>query len=514
MMNTEFSRLPLFVHGDFDGFIGLFIDNLVNLLIITSLCLSIKMPSELVFGQILPATAISVCVGNIFFSWLGRRLAISQGRTDVTALPYGINTVSLLAFFSMIILPVYISTKDPLLAWKVGVASCLISGICETLGAFVGQWLRRVTPRAALLATLAGVALSFIALDHTVKIWDKPLIAFIPLALILAQYFSGIKLPFRIPAGLYGLIAGGIIAWATSSMDPAALRSSFSQIGLHVPGIAIFKIFEADTFSRIAPFLSVSVPMGIMSFLGSIQNIESAAAAGDDFPTKPVLLMDGVGSIAAAVFGSPFPTSVYIGHPGWKALGARAGYSAINGAVITIICFSGLMSVIASIIPFEAGYPILMWIGIVMTAQAFQAPPAKHAPAVALGLMPSIASWGTGMLSQYISAASPGTTQTQIYSLIAQKLPEMKAIIPFSQGSLFSSMFLTAVGVSLIDKNFRSAFVWTAVLAVCSWFGITHSGSLGWGMGGCIPAGYALMSALFILIYIYRKISDKKEISA
>jgi AGZA family xanthine/uracil permease-like MFS transporter len=80
-------HVPLMVRGDIDGFIGLFIDNLVNLLLITGLCLSLGMSAELVFGRILPGTALSVLAGNLFYAWQARRLAASERRTDVTALP-------------------------------------------------------------------------------------------------------------------------------------------------------------------------------------------------------------------------------------------------------------------------------------------------------------------------------------------------------------------------------------------------------------------------------------------
>lgn len=121
-MSTEkrIFHFPLFVKGDIDGFIGLFIDNLVNLLLITDLCLMIGMSKDMVFGKILPGTALSVLAGNIFYSYQARRLAFKEKRLDVTALPYGINTVSLFAFFSFIIVPVYLKTQDANLAWKVG----------------------------------------------------------------------------------------------------------------------------------------------------------------------------------------------------------------------------------------------------------------------------------------------------------------------------------------------------------------------------------------------------------
>ena len=87
---------------------------------------------------------------------------------------------------------------------------------------------------------------------------------------------------------------------------------------------------------HLLPYLSVIIAMGLFNVLGSLQNIESAEAAGDAYDTRPSLTINGIGSIAAALFGSAFPTTIYIGHPGWKALGARAGYSVLNGAFVTV----------------------------------------------------------------------------------------------------------------------------------------------------------------------------------
>ncbi|HOO71938.1 MAG TPA: NCS2 family permease [Spirochaetota bacterium] len=509
-VRKQLLNYPFIVKGDIDGFIGLFIDNLVNLLIITGLCCQLGMPGELVFGKILPATALSVFCGNIFYSYQARRLGRREGRTDVTALPYGINTVTLIAFFSMIIAPVYIQTKDADLAWKVGVMSAFISGIFEGLGAFVGEWIRRITPRAALLSTLAGIAVAFIALEHTIKIWDKPVIAFIPLALIMAEYFSHVKLPLRIPAGFYALAVGSIIAWSTGAMDTAALTQSVSSVSLHVPGPELFGVFSTLGMAKIVPYLSISIPMGLMSFFGTLQNLESASAAGDSFPAKPALLMNGIGTIAGSLFGSPFPTTVYIGHPGWKGLGARAGYSVINGIVITVICFTGLMSVIVAAVPLEAGYPILLWIGVIITAQAFQATPAEHAPAVALGLMPAIASWALSILRQFINVKG-GLGTSEINAVICSSLPHLKGLIPFSEGALFSAMFLTAVAVYLIEKNFLKAFLWTLPLILFSFFGFIHSSEIGIAMSGFIPLGYGFFAVTMMALHLFKKYGGGKN---
>jgi AGZA family xanthine/uracil permease-like MFS transporter len=88
-------------------------------------------------------------------------------------------------------------------------------------------------------------------------------------------------------------------------------------------------------------YMAVIFPMGLFNVIGSLQNLESAEAGGDSYPTRPSLLTNGIATIVAAFFGSAFPTTIYIGHPGWKAMGARHGYSILNGVLISILCLCG-----------------------------------------------------------------------------------------------------------------------------------------------------------------------------
>ena len=111
---------PWIVKRDIDGFFGLAIDNLIQFLLIAALCPIITgIPAEFVFTRIMPGAALSVLVGNIFYSWQARKLAKKEKRTDVTALPYGINTVSLFAYLIFIMGPVYRETGSYEMAWKV-----------------------------------------------------------------------------------------------------------------------------------------------------------------------------------------------------------------------------------------------------------------------------------------------------------------------------------------------------------------------------------------------------------
>lgn len=149
-MKEEFpTNLPYswFVRKDLDGFFGLMVDNLIQLILIVSLCRElIHLPDSYIFGRILPGAAISILVGNFYYSWQARRLAMVSGKEDVTALPYGINTVSLFAYVFFIMMPVYQETKDPIWAWKVGLVACFLSGVIEIAGAFIAERVRRRHP--------------------------------------------------------------------------------------------------------------------------------------------------------------------------------------------------------------------------------------------------------------------------------------------------------------------------------------------------------------------------------
>ena len=80
------------VRGDVDGFFGLALDNLVQLLLIDTLCrFVLGFPPELVYGRVLPGAAVSILVGNLSYAYQARKLAERTGRSDVCALPYGIN---------------------------------------------------------------------------------------------------------------------------------------------------------------------------------------------------------------------------------------------------------------------------------------------------------------------------------------------------------------------------------------------------------------------------------------
>ncbi|MFA5342348.1 MAG: hypothetical protein WC381_00050 [Kiritimatiellia bacterium] len=62
------SQAPWFVKGDLDGFFGLFIDNLLQLMLIGVLGGSVcGVPPDFIIAVILPGAAVSILIGNLFY---------------------------------------------------------------------------------------------------------------------------------------------------------------------------------------------------------------------------------------------------------------------------------------------------------------------------------------------------------------------------------------------------------------------------------------------------------------
>ena len=508
-----------FVAGDLDGFLGLGLDNLIQILLILGLCRGVLgYPDTLLLGTILPATGISLLVGNGAYAVQAYRLARLEGRSDRTALPYGINTVSLFAYVFLVMLPVKLAALAAgldeaaavQLSWQAGLVACLGSGLIEASGAFCAQLLRRWLPRAALLSTLAGIALGYIALGFLLRTYAQPVVGLTVLAVILATYYGRLQLP--IPGGLLAVLVGMALAWGTGliKLDPQTWSNQLAQVGLHLPHLELGALWQAR--GQLVPWLGVIVPMGLFNLLGSLQNIESAEAAGDRYPVRSSMLINGIGTIAAAALGSCFPTTIYIGHPGWKAMGARIGYSWLNGVVMAIACLLGLFGVVSQLVPIEAGMAIVLYIGLVIAAQAFQATPSAHAPAVALGLLPGLAGWGALLLKAGLRAGGAGSGLQPFGPALLEPLRQADVwaagAFALEQGQIITAMLLAAMLVYVIEQRFLAASLAAAVAAGFSWFGVIHAWrftqadtvlQVGWGVGSLWAVGYLLMAAVFLL---------------
>ena len=504
-----------FVRGDVDGFFGLAVDNLVQLLLIDTLCrFVLGFDSELLYGHVLPGVVVSLVVGNVYYSRQAIEVGRRERRDDVCALPYGINTVSLFAFVFLVMLPVKLGAQasghpDPSrAAWQAGLVACLGSGLIEIIGAFGAERLRRLTPRAALLSTLAGIALSFISLGFMFRTFARPVVGMTTLAIVVMVYFGKVRFRGGVPGGLVAVVLGTLVAWWQGFAPTGKLPEA--PLGVRLPVPVLGDLIEGLAHGHALTYLGVIVPMGLFNLVGSLQNIESAEAAGDRFETAPSLAVNGAGTIAAALFGSCFPTTIYIGHPGWKQMGARAGYSWLNAALFTLVLLTGSLGYIVWAVPVDAGMAIVLWIGIVITAQAFQATPRAHAPAVVLGLLPGVAAWGAFMAKSGLRAAGYGSEGGPVFDdkLLSAFPPDtfIHGAFALEQGFIFSAMILAAATVYVIERRLSVAAIWCLVGAALSLSGLLHSyaftpgdtvlavGRPAWAW--C--AGYAAMALCFL----------------
>ena len=84
------TSLPLWTRGDTNAFFGLGFNILVNVLTLTGLMIGVvSVPAGDVLGTVLPALGVALILGNLYYTFLARRLARRENRADVTALPYG-----------------------------------------------------------------------------------------------------------------------------------------------------------------------------------------------------------------------------------------------------------------------------------------------------------------------------------------------------------------------------------------------------------------------------------------
>jgi AGZA family xanthine/uracil permease-like MFS transporter len=508
----------LWTPGDWNAFFGFGTNILVNMLVLTGLLrFVLKMPDSLVFGRILPALGLMMCLSTFYYAFLAYRLAQRTGRTDVCALPSGVSVPHMFIVTFVIMLPITLKTGDPIKGWSAGLVWVFFQSFILMIGGFVAPYIRKITPRAALLGTLAGVSVTFISMRPALEMFMTPQIGLICFAIILVSWFGGVKYPRGIPAGLVAIAAGMLIAWGSNlfglglgGLSVKGIGDAFASFGFSVPIPAVNHVFSG--FEFLGVILVTAIPFGIYDLVEAMDNVESAEAAGDEYPTTRVLTADGVVSLIGCLMGNPFINAVYIGHPGWKAMGGRIGYSAATGIMVVILSWFGVISVLLALVPVVAISPILLYIGMLIAAQAFQTTPLKHAPAIGLAFTPHLAAWAKLQVDTALNATL--NAAQSVGGLTAEKAAEVKAaaIASLPQGgvlyrglevmgggSILAGLVLGAIGVFVIERDFVKASAFAFAGAVLTYFGFMHGEAVGIGGGlGVTPAvalAYAVVAA-------------------
>jgi AGZA family xanthine/uracil permease-like MFS transporter len=215
MTTTTVQRPALWTPSHWNAFFGFGTNILVNMLVLTGLLrFVLKVPDSLVFGRILPALGLMMCLSTFYYAFLAYRLALKTGRSDVCALPSGVSVPHMFVVTFVIMLPITIKTGDPLKGWSAGLVWVFFQSFILMIGGFIAPYIRKVTPRAALLGTLAGVSVTFISMRPALEMVMTPVIGIVCFAIIMVSWFGGYRYPKGIPAGLVAIAAGMLIAWA------------------------------------------------------------------------------------------------------------------------------------------------------------------------------------------------------------------------------------------------------------------------------------------------------------
>jgi AGZA family xanthine/uracil permease-like MFS transporter len=194
----------------------------------------------------------------------------------------------------------------------------------------------------------------------------------------------------------------------------------------------------------------------------------------------------------------------YIGHPAYKAMGARAGYTLATAIVIGVGAAAGAVSVLVSVLPEAAVAPILIFIGLEITAQAFIASPPRHAPAIAISFVPAVAALVLIELNQFLAAAGRSVTD-----LSAEGQAAFRSLLVLGNGFVVTALLWGWALVSIVDGRLGRAAAVFVACAAATLFGLMHSplpsGALFWpwrpghGEPMILAAAYMVGAGLLLL---------------
>jgi adenine/guanine/hypoxanthine permease len=487
-------RVPWFAPGDLNGFFGLVVDNLSILgFLATALVGVFGFPAEFVFTRMFPGTALGVLVGNALYTAMARRLARRSGRDDVTAMPLGIDAPTTIGLALLVLGPHFATLRQQgvgedaaaLATWQLGMAAMIAMGALKFALSFFGAAVTRALPRAALLGSIAGIAVMLMGLLPLVEAMRVPVVGFVVLGLLLHALVAKGAVPWRMPGVAFALVAGLVLYFGLGS---AGLLGS----GYHAPGLPALRVaFPWSTLGFVAglpalvPYLPLVLPFGLLMVVGGINVTESARAAGDDYSTRDILLVEALSTLVAGLCGGVAQTTPYIGQPAYKHMGARSGYTLLTGVFVGIGGMLGVVAGAIELVPLAVLAPIIVYVALDIAVQAFDATPRPHWPAVALAFLPAVA------YLLMIKLGNPGLVPPErfasLYADTAHGLPELAVTAMLGNGFIVTAMLWASLLVAMIDGRPVRAAGLLVLSAAFTAFGVIHSvrpaGGLYWPWG-------------------------------
>ncbi len=490
--------------GDANAFFGLVLDNMTQLVILSGILIGVfGFPVDLVLERIVPGSAVGVLVGNLAYSVMAIRLARRTGRNDVTAMPIGIDTVSLFGFSFGLIGPAYRVLRDADQAWHVASAAVVVAAAIKLLLAFPAAHLRRLIPRAALLGPIAAIAIALIAFFPALKMFHEPVAGFLSLAIILSCLIGRRVLPARVPPAL-GAVAVGIAAFYIVKLLGLGQNTAEAFTGRWLIAVPWPSFGFADGMAGLPPYLALVVPFALAVVVGDMDVTESAAVSGDEYSAGRMIAWDGIATLAGGLCGGVLQTTAYIGHPAYKRMGGGAGYTLATGLFIGFGAMFGYLGPMVSWIPEPAVAPILIFVGLEIMAQSFLATATEHYKAITIALIPVLAE-----LVLIQTHAVLGNLGQPVHALTRDAASTYHALLILANGFIITALLWAAITTRLLEDRLRAAAAFALIGSVATFFGVVHSPFpdgrlfLPWDATATsvsIAVGYGLMAGVFLAL--------------
>jgi adenine/guanine/hypoxanthine permease len=477
--------------GDVNAFFGLMLDNLANMVLLVSLLdVAWGLPVSFSLRYMIPGTALGVVVGDLAFTALAFRVARRTGSPSVTAMPLGLDTPSTFGMVFFVLGPAFQLARNRGLdveqaataAWHIGIWSLVFSGLFKLALAPMSGWVRRSLPRAGLLGSLAAIALVLISFQPLLDILHDPIVGLVALVLILTTLVARVDLPWGMPGALVALVVGSALYYLIHGIGGHEAAGVAAEATAHVwfptDWLSAWRFDWLPAANDAVGYLPVVIPFALATVVGGIDCTESAAAAGDEYDTGTVIAVEALATLVAAVSGGVIQTTPFIGHPAYKAMGGRAAYTLATAVVIGTAGLIGYFSTLYAVLPLAAVFPILVFIGLEITAQSFAATDQRHYPAVALACVPALAYLAMIFIDRVLGETKLGLAG--LSEPLAERITTLRLL---SGGFIITSLLWASALAALIDRRLGRAAAYLAVAGAASLLGVIHSPHAGAPIG-------------------------------
>ena len=472
--------------GDINAFFGLMLDNIAGLLLMVGLLAGFGFPVEFAVGAMVPGTALGVLIGDLMFFYFAFRLAKKTGRDDVTAMPLGLDTPSTFGITLFVLGPSFLQGQemglDPTAAayrtWHIGIWCIVLSGLLKFALSPATEWVRRSVPRAGLLGSLAAIALVLISFLPLMEILGHPLPGMLALVIVLVTLIARIPLPGRTPGTLGALIVAGGVYYILCGIPGTGYEfpAPVTVTWFPTQWLEAWQFAWLANFADALPYLPIALPFAIGTVVGGIDCTESAAAAGDKYDTRTVIAVEAFATVVAGMSGGVIQTTPYIGHPAYKAMGGRAAYVLGTALLVGSAGLVGYFAWLNAWIPAPVVYPILVFVGLEISAQSFLATPRRHYTAVALACLPALAFLAMNLPGRIFGDGELMSRGINPETLGDGMLREnLKTIGMLSSGFILTSLLWAWALAASIDRRLVLAAKVFLLAFVLTIFGVMHS---------------------------------------